>query len=39
MYKDLLLKDEIKDLKHSCRRKYNECIKVNFIQDSIFVQN
>ena len=39
MYKDLLLKDEIKDLNHSCRRKYNECIKLNFIQDSIFVQN
>ena len=39
MYKDLLLKDEIKDLNHSCRRKYNVCIKLNFIQDFIFVQN
>ena len=39
MYKDLLLKDEKKDLSHSFRRKYNECIILNFIKDSIFIEN
>ena len=39
MYKDLLLKDEKKDLSHSCRRKYNKCIILNFIKDSIFIEN
>ena len=39
MYKDLLLKDEKKDLRHSCRRRYNKCIILNFIKDSIFIEN
>lgn len=39
MYNDLLLKDEIRYLSRFSRRKYNECVKFNFIQDSIFVQN
>lgn len=39
MYKDLLLNEEKKDLSHSCRRKYNECIKLNFIPNSIFISN
>ena len=39
MYKDLLLKDEKKDIGDFCRRKYNECIKLNYIPNSIFVSN